>query len=143
MPRFGIQYISDLLDKRSFSAAVALQSFIFGWEGVEDHLPDRGLPKPIFAALEVLTWFSQGDRSGAWTYYETTPPERLTAVKAVLNELQAGEIASRYSYGSRNWRSIEAMRELDQWIGENEQPVIAWYFEVLARHRAQLDLINT
>ncbi len=65
MPGFSTQYVSNLLDEKTFNAAAALQSLIYRWDGVGDRFPDRRLPKPLFAALEVLAWFSQGGRSGA------------------------------------------------------------------------------
>ncbi|WP_070360084.1 hypothetical protein [Duganella sp. HH105] len=143
MPRYSDQYLSQLLAQRDYGALADLQGIALGWDGYDAKLPSFGWPQPIFVVFEILTWLAQADRSGAWTYYEATPPERQACALATLEILNAVTLQQQYAYGEMHWQDSEASEKLDDWIRENEQRIIEWAFATLAEHPAALALVSS
>lgn len=143
MPRYSAQFLSQLLARRDYSALVGLQSVALGWEGYDARVPSFGWPHPIFVIFEILTWFAQADRSGVWTYYESTPVSRLDCALATLDMLKAVELRQQYAYGKMHWQDTEAIAKLDRWLRENERAIIEWAFATLAEHPAELALVSS
>jgi hypothetical protein len=143
MPRYSPQYLAQLLTQRDYGALVDLQGVATGWDGFDASVPSFGLPGPIFVVFEMLVWLATADRSGVWTYYETTPDARSECAKSTLAILKAVELQEKYAYGKAHWRDADASGQLDRWILENEQMIIDWAFAVLAAHPDELALVSS
>lgn len=143
MPRYSSHYLDQLLDQRDYAALVDLQAIATGWEGFDPGAPSFGCPRPVFAVFEMLTWLAQAVRSGVWTYYEATPPDRAECMLEALDALDAATLRQKYAQGRAHWRDAEACAELDDWIGDHEPALVAWAFGVLEAHRADLALVGT
>lgn len=143
MPRYSAQYLAQLLTQGDYAALVDLQGIAIGWDGFDASVPCFGLPSPIFAVFEVLTWLAQADRSGVWTYYEATPDARSECTLTALELLQAVELRQRYAFGKAHWQDAEASGQLDSWIRENEPGIIEWAFAVLAEQPDELALVSS
>lgn len=141
MSRYSAQYVAQLVAQHDYGALVDLQGIALGWDRFNANDPSFGLPQPLFAVFEILTWLAQADRSGVWTYYEATPAQRQDRVLVALEALQAAELRHQYLYGKEHWQIAEAIGQLDNWIGENEQSTIKWAFTVLAAHLDELALV--
>ena len=143
MTRYSTHYLSQLLNQHDYAALVDLQGVALGWSGFDVSHPSFGWPQPIFVVFELLTWLAQADRSGVWTYYEATPAVRVECAVAALEFLNAVELRQNYAYGKDNWRDLEAIGNLDSWIGENEHTIIDWAFSVLAEHPDEFALVSS
>lgn len=141
MSRYSAQYVAQLVAQQDYGALVDLQGITLGWDRFDPKDLSFGLPQPIFAVFEVLTWLAQADRSGVWTYYEATPVPRQDRVIIALEALQADELRHQYIYGKEHWRIAEAIGQLDNWLSENEQSTIRWAFSVLVAHPDELALV--
>jgi len=141
MSRYSAQYVAQLVAQHDYGALVDLQGIALGWDRFDASDPSFGLPQPLFAVFEVLTWLAQADRSGVWTYYEATPVQRQDRVLDALEALRAAELRHQYLYGKEHWRMVEAVGQLDSWISKNEQSTINWAFTVLAAHPHELALV--
>lgn len=141
MPRYSDQYVNKLLEQGDYDALVQLQGIVIGWDGFAPKLIAYGLPASIFTFVEVLTWFAQSLRSGAWTYYEATPTERQVATCEALRSFAPPEYSQRYAFGSENWKDQEAMKVLDEWIDRNDDSTNTWMFELLKANRHELSKI--
>lgn len=84
--------------------------------------PSYGFPDPAFNFLERLAWFAQGTRSGAWTYFEATPPERQHAMLSVLRrDFDHADFSAQYAFGMDNWQVPTSMKALDAWLDANDE----------------------
>jgi len=141
MPRYSQQYIANLIAQHDYGALVDLQRPASGSKLYDTKHPSFGWPCAIFVIFELATWIAQADRSGVWTYYEATPPMRMNCVLATLEELGAVELHKQYNYGKNHWQDEDACDRLDCWICEHEPAIIAWAFEVLKTHPAELAVV--
>lgn len=141
MPRYSQQYIANLIAQQDYGALVDLQGAASGSELYDTKHPSFGWPCAIFVIFELVTWIAHADRSGVWTYYEATPSTRMNCVLAKLEELGAVELHQQYDYGKKHWQDDDACDRLDCWICENEPAIIAWSFEVLKSHPAELAVV--
>jgi len=143
MPRYSTHYLDQLLAQRDYGALCDLQAIATGWDGFDPAAPSFRYPRPVFAVFEMLTWLAQADRSGVWTYYEATPPDRVECMLDALDALDAATLRQRYAQGWAHWRDPDACGALDGWIRDHEPALIAWTFDVLDTHRAELALVAT
>jgi len=138
MTRFSDTYIDNLFASGTYDALVELAGIICGWSGFAEQHPDRGLPPVALVFLETLTWFSQGIRSGSWTYFEATSVERQLAVLSYLEGIAPAEFVERYREGVEHWRDQERMRDHDRWIDSNESVCNQWLINLLLQNRKDL-----
>lgn len=141
MDRFSDTYVDRLLVSGKYDALVELQSIFWGWSGLAAHHSQYGLPPAAFTFVEVLNWFSQTIRSGAWTYFEATPTETQWAVLAELHRLAPPDFADQYKQGIEYWKDEEKMKVLDRWVAENESVCDQWLFDLLRQNSEELKVL--
>jgi hypothetical protein len=88
-------------------------------------------------AVEALAWFAQATRSGVWTYFEATMPERQQAMYEALVKFGPHGFAERYQFGMHRWRDSSAIAPLDFWIESNDDRASEWMRTVLREHRVE------
>jgi hypothetical protein len=116
------QYLTKLCDAREYDGLAWIAAVLCGGDQFRTESPTYGLPMPAFDIVERLSWFAQGTRSGAWTYFEATPPERQRAMLAVLEQDEAHpDFAAQYAFGMNNWRDAPILRPLDKWLDDNDE----------------------
>lgn len=138
MARYTDAYIDRLLARSDFETLVELQCILWGSAKRAADDPQYGFSGALFAFVECLSWFSQSIRSGAWTYYETTPKERQEAMHAQLQRLAPAEFADQYRRGINHWQDQETMKDVDRWISENESTCNDWLFSLVLQNREEL-----
>ena len=101
-----------------------------------------GLPLPAFTFVESLLWFAQAQRSGVWTYFESTPPERQAAMLQTLesNPAPAG-FAEHYALGMNNGKDVEKLDVVDLWIRAHDVDNNAWLWRIADEHRALFEAL--
>jgi hypothetical protein len=84
MPRYSDRYLDGLFESSTYHDLVVLQGILTTPPHFDSHQPDYGLPSHFFVVVEGLAWFAQACRSGVWTYFEATPPQRQQAMYEAL-----------------------------------------------------------
>ncbi len=138
MARFSEAYVDRLLTSERFDALVGTQGVLLGWPGLKVDDPRYGLPPSLFAFSETLTWFSQTIRSGGWTYFEATPPERQEALLEDLRDMAPPDVVRRYEEGIWHWQDESVMQEHDRWVSANEAACNRWLHTLLRCNREDL-----
>jgi hypothetical protein len=139
--RFSTQYIDRLLEYPDYSHIVELSAILWGWSGVQRDEPAYGFPEPIFIFVECLAWFAQSIRSGVWTYFEATPPERQSAMFGALKRYAPPGYAEAYAKGSREWQNESEWPNLAKWMVYNDKEAHVWlWWWAATKYR---DLIDT
>jgi hypothetical protein len=141
--RYSPRYLDALLDSAAYDSLVELQGLLLRVPDYDVSQPARGLCPPFFVVVETLQWFAQGSRSGVWTYFEATPPQRQQAMTDALQKLGAHELARRYHYGIAQWRDPAAIAELDVWMRAQDEVAHQWLRALLRTHRAELKALLT
>lgn len=132
-------YLDRLCAQRDYMGLVWISSALCGSRKFDQSDASFGLPLPFFCLVERLTWFAQGIRSGAWTYFEATPIPRQSAM---LESLRADtlhqDFTKQYEFGMREWRAPSQHPMLDDWIDSNDNlnNQIAW--QAVIENREQL-----
>ena len=142
MPRkYAIEYIDRLLAEGTYESLVHLSSAICSSAQFDAASRDYGLPRFAFLFAETLLWFAQGSRSGVWTYYEATPPDRQHAMADALREAAPEEFALMYERGMRDWQDETKIAALDTWMQAHDDAAHEWLCALLKDNReALLDL---
>lgn len=138
MPRYSQGYIERLLARSESDALVELQGILLSCPDIDTSKPDYGVPRPAFAYIEALAWFSQAIRSGAWVYFEATSFGRQRAMLDALQVLAPAEVAQMYKLGMEHWRNATVMKNLDRWLADNESASNAWLHALVQLHRDEL-----
>jgi hypothetical protein len=140
-PKYAPQYVDRLLASEAHEDLATLSSMICSSARFNQEASDYGLPQFAFLFVETLLWFAQAVRSGAWTYYEATPPERLDAMLAALAEAAPKEFSLWYEKGMRSWRD-DTVTDVDDWMKSNDEAANAWIRTLLRHNRdAVLELV--
>ena len=137
MSLYSDKYIDALLDRTDYASLVEMQGIIWSSIQINKHAASYGLPLPIFVFVEVLGWFAQSIRSGSWTYFEATSPERQRSLLEALICIKP-DYGKQYHYGMKQWRDISAIKELDAWIEREDEKCNSWLREILREHRLKL-----
>jgi hypothetical protein len=93
----------------------------------------------MFLLVEGLAWFAQSARSGAWTYFESTPVPRQRAMHEALSAEAPQSFAERYAQGMRGWRNETEMADLDDWIESADETNNKWLWTIAEKNRSSLD----
>ena len=129
-------YLDRVCETRDYQDLVWISGVLCGSRQFKAQDPAYALPDPAFSLVERLVWFAQGIRSGAWTYFEATPPERQTAMLAILEcDVSHPAFAERYALGMRDWRVPANLRALDAWLDDNDELNTAIAWQTAAAHR--------
>jgi hypothetical protein len=137
MPRYSDRYIDGLLESSTYLDLVALQGILLTSPQYDSSQPGYGLPPCFFVVAEGLLWFAQAWRSGVWTYFEATPPQRQQAMYEALLQFGPEEFAQRYQFGMRHWRETQEIAPLDSWMKEMDEVATEWMRTILRAHRAE------
>jgi hypothetical protein len=137
MPRYSDRYLDGLLDSSSYHDLVVLQGILMTPPRFDSHQPDYGLPPYFFVVVEGLAWFAQAWRSGVWTYFETTPPQRQQTMLEALLQFGPEEFAQHYQFGMRHWRETQEVARLDSWMKAMDEVANEWMRTILRAHRAE------
>lgn len=138
-PVYSARYLDGLFSSDSYGDLATLSTILCAMDCFSWDKSDYGLPRPLFVFVECLGWVAQSWRSGAWTYFETIPPDRAEAMRRGLEALSAPELALRYADGAENWRNPQAMRQLDAWMKQNDASVHGWLRSLIRAHRATFE----
>jgi len=103
--------------------------------------PNYGLPANVFAFVETLTWLSQSVRSGARTYFESTPDARIKALQQILETIAPKELIKHYRLGATYLKEPDQDRPVDKWIVEKERDLDAWLCEFVRSHREEFQAL--
>ncbi len=107
-------YLDKTFSERDEASLAFLSSLVCGTQAFDERHAIYGLPPPLFLFVEDLLWFAQAWRSGSWTYFEATPPERQQAMLEALRTTlrTAGRISTRpaCAAGRRSNRFAPSMR---------------------------------
>jgi hypothetical protein len=137
MPRYSDQYLDGLFDSSEYLDLVMLQGILATPPHFDSALSGYGLPTHFFAVVEGLAWFAQSCRSGVWTYFEATSPERQQAMYDALVKCGPKDFAERYQFGMHHWRDSGEIAPLDFWMKSNDDRASEWMRTVLREHRAE------
>lgn len=123
MPLFiSSDYLQRLCTAREYEGLVWISGVLCGSAHFRPDDTAYGLPSAAFEVVERLWWFAQGTRSGTWTYFEATPPERQ---RAMLTRLEADAsypaFGEQYQIGMRDWRTPSALGSVDTWLEANDE----------------------
>jgi hypothetical protein len=132
-------YLDSLFKARDETGLAWLSSVICGAPGFDQGQATYGLDPALFLIVEDLLWFAQSVRSGAWTYFEATGPDRQAAMLDRLAADAPPGWSEHYAFGTAHWREAGSMTPLDRWIGERDRDNTAFLWNHLARHRGRLD----
>ena len=136
MRRYADSYINQLMARSDYEAMIDLQGILMSGAGMATNMPSYGLPSIVFVFVETIHWYAQSVRSGAWTYFESTPNDRQAAMYQALESFAPSGFAERYRYGSENWNDPEKMKELDRWIDESDEACVSWLAGLQRRNRS-------
>jgi hypothetical protein len=137
MSRYSDKYLDALFDSSEYADLVMLQGILASPPHSNRVAPEYGLPTHFFVVVESLAWFAQATRSGAWTYFEATMPQRQQAMYEALVRFGPRDFAERYQFGMYHWRDSAAIAALDFWIESNDERANEWMRIVLREHRAE------
>ena len=136
-PKFSPRYLETLFTPSRYENLVEISSFLSGSVSFATEKEDYGLELPLFALIEGLAWFAQSMRSGAWTYFESTPTERQGRMLEALESLAPDGFAAHYALGMSSWQDEVAMRKLDNWVEEHDSENNKWLWRIAEAHRTQ------
>lgn len=108
------------------------------------HISADKRPLCVTAFLTILNWFAMSQRSGVWTFYESTSPEDIELTLQFLTQTGDEELASIFSYGAHDYQNpkyagnwnypdewIEEAEEIDDWISDHEDWLYMWERKLL------------
>jgi len=132
-------YLQRLCTAREYEGLVWISGVLCGSSQFSLDDPAYGLPSAAFEVVERLAWFAQGTRSGSWTYFESTPPERqrymLRTLKADASHPAFGE---HYEIGMRDWRTPSSLGSMDKWLDANDELNNSMIWQVICANRELL-----
>src|SRR5579872_4844236 len=100
-------YLDKTFSERDEASLAFLSSLVCGTQAFDERHAVYGLPPPLFLFVEDLLWFAQAWRSGSWTYFEATPPERQQAMLEALRTDAPNGWSDQYASGMRRWQEAE------------------------------------
>jgi len=138
-------YLERLCTAREYNGLVWISGVLCGCAQFSRGDPSYGLPGPAFEVVERLTWFAQGTRSGGWTYFEGTPPERQTAMLARLKaDTLHPDFGEQYQIGMRDWHRPSALGSLDTWLDAHDELNNSIVWQIICANRELVQaLVNT
>ena len=137
-PKFATAYVDRLLADSTYESLAELSSAICSSARFNAELRDYGLPRFAFLFVETLLWFAQGERSGAWTYYEATPQARQDAMLDTLRRDAPEEFSSWYERGMHDWSDEIRIAAVDTWIEAHGEATYRWLRALAANNRVTL-----
>jgi hypothetical protein len=134
-PKISQAYLDELFSSPDFDKLVELSGYLYAAGGNRGDDPTYGLPRSLFVFVESLTWFSQAERSGVWTYYEATPNTRQDAMLRALECEAPDGFAAHYVLGMGTWRDQTKIDVVDVWLQEHEDDINRWLWRLINQHR--------
>src|SRR5579872_2763727 len=112
--KFSSRYWDSVFKSRAYEQLVELSSALCGCSAFRVTDADYGLPREAFAFVEGLLWFAQAQRSGVWTYFESTPLPRQSAMLSALETCSAPSgFAEHYALAMREWTTEAKADQVD------------------------------
>jgi hypothetical protein len=139
--KFGQAYLEGLFSAPDLSKFVEINGYLVGSDAYDRSQPTYGFPVAVFVFKQSLICFSQSIRSGAWTFYEATPPARQEAMFRELKEHAPEELAAQYARGMKDWRNRSKIARVDQWIRAREDVCHHWFWDLLLDHRPAIEVL--
>ena len=139
--KFSQAYLDQLFSAPDLSKFVEISGYLIGSDTYDRREATYGFPAPVFVFVESLVWFSQTIRSGAWTYYEATPPVRQAAMRDALNVHAPDELVVQYARGMKDWRDKARIAQVDEWISANEEICDRWLWHLILDHRPAIEVL--
>lgn len=136
--RFAPAYLEALFSPGKYENLVEIASLLQASSSFSAQKDDYGLGIYLFALVESLTWFAQSLRSGAWTYFESTPIPRQDRMCSSLAVLAPPGFAEQYKLGATRWRDQVAMRDLDRWMEKHDDENNLWLWRLAQEQRASV-----
>ena len=136
--KFSQTYLDDLFSPDEYGKLAEISALICGSDSFNPEEPDYGLDGKTFAFIECLLWFAQGLRSGVWTYYEATPPERQHAMLSALKETSPSAFATYYALGMETWEDEDKITEVDDWLRNEDEKNHANLWHLVTSHRESI-----
>jgi len=140
-PAISPSYIDGLFRERDYGGLVWISSLISGSDAAKLQEPDYGLPQPLFLFVESLSWFAQAIRSGAWTYYESTPDTRQKVLLTAYEADGPKGFSQRYAQGMSGWKNPTEMADLDAWIEKTDNENNKWLWELASKNRSLIEAL--
>jgi hypothetical protein len=135
--KYSSRYWDSLFSSREYGRLVDLSSAVCSCSVFRPDDPEYGLPRAAFTFVEGLLWFAQANRSGVWTYFESTPQPRQSAM---LDALETGDappgFAAHYALGMRDWKAEDKSAQVDSWIRAHDAENNEWLWHVAEEHRS-------
>lgn len=129
-------YLERLCEIRDYDGLAWICAVLSGSDRFNADDPTYGFPDPAFNFLERLAWFAQGTRSGAWTYFEATPPARQHAMLSILrHDTHHADFSAQYAFGMENWKEPSSMKALDEWLDANDDRNNALCWQIICSQR--------
>ena len=114
-PRYSGTYVDQLVETRDNLALYQLISVV----GRRAELPDE-----LWAFNRVLEWLGS-TRSGVWQYYEAVDQGVLSRLDAWFSRVGWQDLGDRYAEGMRDVAAGGNCDDLDRWLDEHEDDIIA------------------
>ena len=136
------RYWDALFQSRDYGRLVDLSSALCSGSVFRPQESQYGLPRAAFTFVESLLWFAQAQRSGVWTYFESTPPERQAVMLEALEGHPAPTgFAAHYALGMSNIRDVHKLAVVDLWIRAHDVDNNAWLWRIADEHRALFEAL--
>ena len=132
--RFSDSYLDRLISPSDAVSLAELQAAIVSSKIFDPELTCYGLPASVFTFVETLNWLSQSARSGAWTYFESTPESRVTALLRTLGPAALSGLVEHYRLGADYAMNVNQLRSVDEWIADNEHRLDEWLCKFVRSH---------
>jgi hypothetical protein len=140
--KYSSRYWDSLFKSREYGQLVDLSSALCSCPVFRQADTEYGLPRAAFTFVEGLLWFAQANRSGVWTYFESTPQPRQSAMLETLENSHAPPgFAAHYAVGLRNWKTEDTIGEVDLWIRAHDRENNTWLWSIADEHRSLFEHI--
>ncbi len=120
------------------------------------HISIDNRPLCVTAFITILNWFAMSQRSGVWTFYESTSPKDIELTIHFLEQTGDDELASIFRYGAHDYQNpkynenwnypdewIDEANKIDDWITNHESWLYMWERKLLIDNKELLcSLVN-
>lgn len=115
------------------------------------HISVEQRPLCVTAFLTILNWFAVSQRSGVWTFYESTSPKDIELTLQFLAQTGDEELACVFQYGAHDYQNpkydgnwdypsewIEEAGKIDDWISGHEVWLYMWERKLLVDNKKEI-----
>lgn len=114
-------------------------------------IPCAKRPPCVKAFLIISNWLGTSQRSGVWTFYESTSPEEIADAADYLKQQGQNELADFLEKGMLDYHNpvyaqnydypdewIEESELIDKWIWEHENELREWLYCLLSSNKDKI-----